>query len=59
MAAKCDRRSELIASSPIYFRYVQKRRMWEEQERQRRLDDERHEQRLRERYLKVWLCKQR
>jgi hypothetical protein len=30
--------------------------MWEEQERQCRLDDERHEQQLKERYLRVGAC---
>lgn len=35
------------------FRYIQKRRMLEEQEKAKRLEDERYEQHLRERYLKV------
>lgn len=34
-------------------RYIQKRRMWEEQERQRKLDEERYEQQLKERFLRV------
>jgi hypothetical protein len=34
-------------------RYIQKRRMLEEQERLKRLEDERYEHQLKERYLRV------